>query len=338
MRLNGKFRIFPYIDRTMAEIERVCFDEDGSDYCGVAVSRRNDRPHIHVFEIAENGGGLLNTRLADGLQAIRDQFCPGTPLGDIDWEYTNGICHSDIELEEQGGILTCMHLSNNELGRISHEIPLQRYQDALNSPDGFEHEMASGHGFMRGKKATIFPIRLGGEDRDRVIYFTSNNYDGMTPVLADAAKFLQAWRQQEERFSKPAPPPPSKAIGFLRSLFSSASENTPNNEGRRHDFALFQSTQEKSRKEIWKNTCPEYPIEAAFINFNANQPEDSIAFTNGRHRTFNVANLAAPYVLIDVGCDVDAFRKKFEWGHRLPRVHMPSAPQGRLRTLKNPVP
>ncbi|MDB5491263.1 MAG: hypothetical protein JWO78_1112 [Micavibrio sp.] len=313
----------------MTEIERICFDKDGPGHCGVALSRRNEQPYIHVFEIRENDGGLLNACLADGLKTIRDQFCPGTSLGDIDWKYTNGIYHSDIKLEEQGGILTRMHLSSNELGRVNSKISLQHYQDALKSPDGFEDKMSSGHGFVRGQKNTIFPIRLGGEDRDKVIYFASNNYDGMTPVLVDAAKFLHAWRQQEERFLKPASPRANKTIGLLRSLFSSASENTSDDEGRRHDLALFQSTKEKSRKEIWNNTSPQHPIEAAFINFNANQPEDCIAFSNGRHRTFNMANLAASYVLIDVGGDVDAFRKKFEWA--------PSAPSAQARRITQPL-
>lgn len=312
----------------MVQIERIRFDETGPGHCGVAVSQRNNRPHIHVFEIAENDGEALNARFAEGFQAIRDQCCPGTPLSDIDWEYTNGICHSDITFEEQNGTLTRIHLHGNTLGGSAFKSPLQRYQDALNSPNGFEHEMTSGHNFMRGPETDIFPIRLGGEDQDRIIYYTSNNYNGMTPVLVDAAKFVQAWHQQEERLLKPASPPPNKAIGFLRSLFADAAENIPDREGRMHDFALFQSTPEKSRQEIWKNTCPQHPIQAAFISFNADQPDAAIAFINGRHRTFNAANLAAPYVVIDVGGDVEAFRKKFEW--------TPPAPAAQLQRTVQP--
>lgn len=303
----------------MTGIQIITFDKENEAFCGVVAEQHGARPCLHILELAENKAAPLNQTFLQGCQSLRDQFFPHLGMDQIDWTYTNGICHSDISFEEQAGAVAKITLNGNHLGGRNFKTPLKFYNDALACPDGFEHGMTSGHGFIRGGVSEIYPVPVSGIPND-TLYFKPNQYDGMTTVLVDAKKFVAAWREQESSYIRKhssAKEQRGNAASTLRSLFTRAHDNTPeigaDLESRIHDFKLFESSIARSREEIWKNTRLENPMPTAFLNFDPANPNGAISFSNGRHRVFNAANLGAPYIAVDVNGDVDSFRKKFAW-------------------------
>lgn len=304
----------------MMGIQIVTFDKENEAFCGVVAEQHGARPCLHILELAENKAAPLNESFLQGCQALRDQFFPHLGMGQIDWTYTNGICHSDVSFEEHAGAVTKINLNGNHLGGRNFKLPQKFYNDALASPDGFEHELTSGHGFIRGGVSDIYPVPVAGVPNN-TLYFKPNQYEGMTTVLVDAKKFVAAWREQEaSHIRKHTAAKEQEGRGpsrMLRGLFARAHDNMPEADpdldGRIHDFKLFDSSVARSRDAIWKNTSPEHPMPTAFLNFDPANPHGAIAFLNGRHRVFNTANLGAPYIAIEVDGDVNTFRQRFEW-------------------------
>ena len=303
----------------MTGIQIITFDKENEAFCGVVAEQHGARPCLHILELAENKAAPLNQTFLQGCQSLRDQFFPHLGMDQIDWTYTNGICHSDISFEEQAGAVTKITLNGNHLGGRNFKTPLKFYNDALASPDGFEHGMTSGHGFIRGGVSEIYPVPVAGIPNN-TLYFKPNQYNGMTTVLVDAKKFVTAWREQELshiRKHTAAKEQQSSTASRLKSIFTRAHDNMheidPDLDNRIQDFKLFESSVARSREEIWKNTSLENPMPTAFLNFDPANPNGAIAFSNGRHRVFNMANLGAPYIAVEVNGNVDAFREKFAW-------------------------
>lgn len=303
----------------MTMIQLVTFDKENEAFCGVVAEHHGARPCLHLLELAENKATPLNEMFLQGCQSLRDQFFPHLGMNQIDWTYTNGICHSDISFEEQGGAVTRIHLNGNHLGGRGFKLPLKFYNDALASPDGFEHELTSGHGFIRGGVSDIYPVPVSGVPQN-TLYFKPNQYEGMTTILVDAKKFVAAWREQESAYIRKHTAAKDHGQGKaqrLMNLFTRAHDNSSVSdadlEGRIHDFKLFESSVARSREEIWKNTSPDRPMPTAFLNYDPANPHGAIAFMNGRHRVFNTANLGAPYMAVEVSGDIAAFHEKFAW-------------------------
>lgn len=318
----------------MTAIQLITFDKDTESFCGVVAEHHGARrPCLHILELAENKGTPLNEAFLQGCQALRDHFYPHLGMDQIDWTYTNGICHSDMSFEQQNGIVTKIDLNGTHLGGRNFKLPLKFYNDALASPDGFEHALTSGHGFIRGGVSAVYPVPVAGVPNN-TLYFKPNQYDGMTTILVDAKKFVSAWRDQEETYIRKhsaLQAHDGSRKNVLTRLFTRAHDNAqqadPDLDGRIQDFKLFESTKSRSREEIWKNTSPEHPMPTAFLNFDPADPNGAIAFTNGRHRVFNAANLGAPYIAMEISGNVESFRERFEY----------AAPEIKSAPLPHPV-
>lgn len=230
-------------------------------------------------------------------QKIINIFSPGKLVHDIEWTYTAGPVCSMLEFEAVSGLAVTMRFGNGEVAEnYCGGRPIDQYAKALNDPRGLQ--VALQDGFPDHLTFTSEPIiRYLAHTPRRSLKihvlehpYRNGHFEDYPVVLVDTKKLLRYWRQQ------------CNYTGFqkIKNLYRKKVNSIDDD-----DRKLLKSSYETSSK---------YPIPhemacGVCLNF-----ENKICFTNGRHRTVNLANAGAPFIPVHTCKEgISRFRKLFEW-------------------------
>ncbi len=209
-------------------------------------------------------------------------------LDQIEWAYTTPFYQSKLVFYFGGGEILYVTLSNRNVLHsgndrfIADDLKTYLKSGTYGQRDGGPRDITlewvfyfAPTPFRRSKYLVCEPLASDGP-----------------VVLLDTKTFIRDWREQSQ--------PGSKLANLVRRRFEFHEKG-----GNRDDLELINSTRSLSKK--W-SLVREMPCGVGF-NYRG-----EIAFSNGRHRTVNLANAGSPYIPVQVAVDQEeVMRDRFEW-------------------------
>lgn len=220
-------------------------------------------------------------------------------IDEVIWNYVASPAYSALKFIRVHGKLAMMRLENGEVRRpYCGGLTIDQYQEVWDSKQEFKQALQTGypegsyesepiiqhlvHTPRRQEKVRVMIPPYGYDDEDHPV------------VLVDTTKFIHYWNQQckekqltiNDRFIRLFKP---LEVDWIDA----------------NDRKLLQSSS-KEQKE-WH--IPKEMACGACLNH-----VNKIRFTNGRHRTVNLANAGAPFIPMQISDhNKEMFCERFEW-------------------------
>lgn len=250
----------------IVHIEKVFINDTEIAFGIQVIERDGAAPIINLFELSkpENSGPSLATNIFEIAPKIKELHFSGHNIGDINWTITNGLKHSGIEFKELDGHLIEATFKQGFTGEkpMGVTYDLTSYNEAATHQKGLEY--------------------------------------GMTHNLPNS-RWMNSGAPSERFFAIPAPLHP-KGVYYMRAydtnrdvVFVDASRFMEDFKLRDQEIRTISSNPSEILRHMWGNTLNNAQ-ELAQVDF----PDDEIRFTNGRHRTSNLAALGARWLPIEV--------------------------------------
>jgi len=220
-------------------------------------------------------------------------------IDEVTWNYAASPAYSALKFIRIHGMLAIMRLENGEVSKPHcGNLTLDQYQKIWDLKQDFKQALKIGYpeGDYQSEALVQHLVHTPRRQEKLRVIVPPYGYDNeeYPVVLVDTVKFINYWSQQckEKRpiFS-------DRLFRFFKPIRVDWIDI--------NDRKLLQSSSKKQNewhipKEMACGTC---------LNF-----VNKIRFTNGRHRTVNVANAGAPFIPMQISSyDKVKFCEKFEW-------------------------
>ena len=278
--------------------------------CGLYIDVFAIRPFAHVFEIKENAKNpaLMTSNIPQVCSRIAYWRLGGLKLDDIDWRITSVPYDSRIRFSTIPGAGVRMDIANKIAGGCSH-VSLTDYTSALNSENGFEFSLTSGHGFSLGDGKEIYILRTPLHPRG----FSSLQGDLCeNNILLHANRFRREWKSRTR----------AGTGSILQRIFRQGSDLRDD-----ETLQLLNSTPENSSRYMPYSDVLDSPYlgKISYIPRMVLKPMErgtGIYFSNGRHRSANLLATGAQAIPVHYIGDPDnkgTVLKRFGYrGHEFP--------------------
>lgn len=290
------------------------------------------RPLIDLYEIDANRHDIAGFDIAayQICQQIVDEHFPGQAVTDFDWRHTASGAQADIVFDAQDDTITGYTISNDLGMRYGFATDVATYENALKQADPL-NTLSDG-----------YPERYQGQEISKIVVPLPLHPAGsvsMEPPYSDGIKdgrqeivLVQSDALWELMFNEAMTRHGFDNMDQMREYY----ENQPS-KGDDTAFPPFHGALEDSLSHI--NPGTGYPKETPVATYfkksdrqpeedksvfqkiwdvlsRDEEPEEELAFVNGRHRTMNLIKLGAPYVpiLMTSGQRTEEFKQKYAWG------------------------
>ncbi len=247
---------------------------------------------IDLFLTDQDSVYDLEQQIPSICQGILAEYHPDKNLQDIKWTYTAGGGHSDLIFDQCNGLATTMTISNDAvLEPYCCAYEIETYEAALNDPRGLETALLDGYpeealsSFSRDPIVRYLAYTPNHDTQKiHVLKAAYERFLEDNPVVfVDSQKFISYWKQQ----CTPKEPEEGLISKLKEKFFDMVEQKKGYCDIDSDDNVLLSSTLEKSLKHRIPNDM------ACGVSLDHN---NNIRFTNGRHRTVNLANLGAPFI------------------------------------------
>ncbi len=253
---------------------------------------------IILFSLKNNYPAYFRLHAPEICSQLLKQLAINKTLDEINWSYASAPALSILKFIRNKGKLATMHIENDEVfNPYAGALTLKEYENLYNESVDFKLALQKGFPINNVKPSALIDYLVHTPKRNEKIRTMTTPYGNdkdYKVILVDTNRFMKHWEQQSKVETGNLF---NQARYFIESFIANHTDYS--------ERGLLSSS--KNNNKQWY--IPHKMACGVCLN-HANK----ISFTNGRHRTINLANAGAPFIPLQVANEHLAdMRKEFEW-------------------------